>query len=143
MTTSAAQTLTPLPHALPRCPNSRIVLFALRRIGAHGLYDAHAAHTFFSAFGERFPRPLMLLRALMADMATTAAGPIPIAPCCCARMTHAEQAMTTVLARVETAPETARLLLADLLGTRRIDGVMASAMAVAAAFTDEGRPIGA
>lgn len=143
MTMSAAQTLTPLPHALPHCPNSRIALFALRRIGAHGLYDAHAAHAFFSAFGERFPRPLMLLRTLMADMATSAAGPIAIAPCCCARMTHAEQALTTVLARAETAPEAARLLLADLLGTRRVDGVMASAMAVAGAFADEGRPIAA
>ena len=49
--------------------------------------------------------------------------------------------MLSVLARVETAPETARYLMADLLGVRRIDGVLASAAAVAAAFADEGRPI--
>ncbi len=49
--------------------------------------------------------------------------------------------MLSILARIETAPETARLLMADLLGVRRVDGVLASAAAVAAAFADEGRPI--
>ena len=57
------------------------------------------------------------------------------------RMTAAESAVLTVLARAETAPDTARLLLADLLGIRRIDGVLASATALAAAFADAGRPI--
>lgn len=56
-------------------------------------------------------------------------------------MTAAEQALVAILALVETAPEGARLLLADLLSTRRVDGVLASAAAVAACFADEGRPI--
>lgn len=133
--------LAPLPHHLPVCPNTRLILVAIRRMGAHGLADARAAHLFIAAFGEGFRRPLILMRALMADLAAAAADTIAIAPCCCARMTAAEQALVAILARVETAPEGARLLLADLLSTRRVDGVLASAAAVAACFADEGRPI--
>ena len=134
-------TIAALPYALPACPNARIVLFALRRRGAQGLHDARASHALFTAFGQDFRRPLVLMRALMADLAGTAAGTIAIAPCCCARMTAAEKTMLTVLARVETAPETARLLLGDLLGVRRVDSVLASVAAVATAFADDGRPI--
>ncbi|TXC71013.1 hypothetical protein FSB78_08660 [Sphingomonas ginsenosidivorax] len=130
-----------LPHALPTCPNARVALFAMRRMGAYGLADAQAAHLLFSAFGQGFRRPLVLLRALMADLASASSGTIAIAPCCCARMTSAESAMLTILARVETAPEVARYLMADLLGIRRIDGVLTSAAAVAMAFADEGRPV--
>jgi hypothetical protein len=130
-----------LPHALPACPNTRLALFAMRRIGAHGLMDAHAANAMLNGFGESFRRPLVLMRALMADLATMANGPIAIAPCCCMRMTAAESAVLTALARAETAPDAAHLLLADLLGIRRADGVLASASAVAAAFADAGRPI--
>jgi hypothetical protein len=130
-----------LPHALPTCPNTRLALFAMRRIGAHGLMDAHAANAMLNGFGESFRRPLVLMRALMAELATTANGPIAIAPCCCVRMTAAESAVLTALARAETAPDTAHLLLADLLGIRRADGVLASTTALAMAFADAGRPI--
>lgn len=130
-----------LPHMLPACPHARIALFAVRRMGAHGLADARAAHTLFTVFGQDFRRPLVLMRALMADLATHATGQIAIAPCCCGRMTAAEAALMTILAQMEVAPEKARFLMADLLGVRRIDGVLASAAAVSAAFADEGRPI--
>ena len=145
MTTAPNQittnTATALPHSLPPCRNARVALFAIRRMGAHGLADAHVAHAFVNGFGESFRRPLVLMRALMADLAANSACPISIAPCCCARMTPAESALLTVLTRAETDPEIARFLLADLLGTRRIDGVLASATAVAQSFADAGRPI--
>lgn len=141
MTISPAATLTALPHLLPGDADSRIALFAIRRMGAHGLADARAAHALFTAFGENFRRPLTLMRVLMADLAASSAVPIAIAPCCCPRMTAGERALLAILARVETAPESARLLLRDLLGQRRVDGVLASAAAVAAAFADEGRPV--
>ncbi|HEX8486224.1 DUF6628 family protein [Sphingomonas sp.] len=130
-----------LPHALPADPAARIALFAIRRMGAHGLADARAAQAIFYAFRRNFRRPLVLLRALMADLAASAAGTIAIAPCCCARMTSAEAALLAILARVETQPDSAHVLLSDLLGTRRTDGVLASAAAVATAFADAGRPI--
>ena len=61
--THATTTLAALPHTLPACPNARVALFAFRRMGAHGLADARAAHALFTAFGESFRRPLMLVRA--------------------------------------------------------------------------------
>jgi hypothetical protein len=130
-----------LPQLLPACPNARLALFAFRRMGAHGLADARASHAMISAFGQDFRRPLTLLRAFMADMSASAAGTVSIAPCCCARMTAAEGALIRILAGAECRPDQAELLLADLLGTRRVGGVLASAAAVAAAFADAGRPI--
>ena len=132
---------TALPHVLPACPHARIALFAIRRMGAHGLADARAAHTLFTVFGQDFRRPLILMRTLMADLASHASGQIAIAPCYCARMTVAEAALMTILAQMEMAPGKAHFLMSDLLGVRRVDGVLASAAAVSAAFADEGRPI--
>lgn len=143
MTDATATTATLLPNALPLDANARLALFAFRRMGAHGLADAHAAQAMFTAFGAQFRRPLLLMRAMMADLAASATCSISIAPCCCPWATASETAFLSVLARAETSPEMARLLLADLLGQRRIDGVLASATAVAAAFADGGRPISA
>lgn len=139
--TDALTTISTLPHAMPASPGARLALFAFRRLGAHGLDDAVAAHAMLTAFGQGFRRPLVLMRAMMADLAASAVAPIAIAPCCCVRATHAEHAMLTVLARAETAPDSARLLLADLLGVRHADGVFACVMAVTTAFADAGRPI--
>ncbi len=133
---------TPFTRPLPCCQNARVALVAMRRMGAHGLADAAAAHLMFMAFGPAFRRPLLLLRTLVADLAANARGTIAIAPCCCTRMTAAETALVTVLARNERDPETARLLMADLLGHRAVDGVLAAAAAVGASFADAGRPIG-
>ena len=130
-----------LPAALPADPAARLILFGFRRMGAHGLDDARAAHAFVSAFGEGFRRPLTLMRAFMADCAGAATAPIAIAPCCCVRATPAELAVVSALARVETRPDSARLLIGDLLCVRRPDGVVASAAALAAAFADAGQPI--
>lgn len=141
MTNSPAATLTALPHMLPPSADARIALFVIRRMGAHGLNDARAAHAMFTAFGEAFRRPLTLMRVLMAELAANSAVPISIAPCCCARMTAAESALLSVLARIESAPHCARLLLQDVIGQRQVEGVLASAAAVAVAFADEGRPI--
>lgn len=132
----------PFTRPLPDCQNARIALIAMRRMGTHGLTDAAAAHLLFIAFGPCFRRPLVLLRALMADLAANARGTIAIAPCCCTRMTGAETSLVAVLARSEREPEAARLLMADLLGHRAIDGTLATATAVSVAFADGGRPIG-
>lgn len=130
-----------LPHRLPRHADARLALYVIRRMGAHGLGDARAAAALIAAFGPAFRRPLVLMRTLMTDIAGGATAPIAIAPCCCGRMTSAEAALVAILARAETAPDAARLLLADLLGTRAVDGVFASVAATAAAFADAGRPV--
>lgn len=130
-----------LQGPLPSDPNARLLLFAFRRMGAHGLHDAAASATLMQAFGGGFRRPLVLMRAMMADLAHAATCPITIAPCCCARMTGSETTVLTILARAETAPDSARLLLGDLIGVRRPDGVLASITLLAQAFADAGRPI--
>lgn len=140
--TAAPSIVHTLPHVMPACANARVALFAIRRIGAHGLSDAPAANALLNTFGLGFRRPLVLLRAFMHEMAASATMPIQIAPCCCRRMTPAESALLTVLARAETAPDTANLLLADLLGLRRPDAILATATAITRAFADAGRPIG-
>jgi hypothetical protein len=131
-----------LPHTLPTLPGDRLMLLAIRRMGAHGLADAHIANSFVAAFGSGFRRPLVLARSFMAELAATATATIAIAPCCCARMTGAEASLLTAIGHSERRPELARLLLADVLAERRADSIVASAAALSAAFADSGIPLG-
>ena len=130
-----------LPGAIPHDPIRRLALTAIRRLGAHGLDDVGTAQAFLGVLGEQYRRPLTLMRCFLADVATSAGGPIAIAPCCCPRATADEATLLAVLDRALDRPEAARLLLGDLLGTRRPDAALASAAAVATAFSDAGRPL--
>jgi hypothetical protein len=142
MTALPAPAPAMLPHPLPEAVGDRLLLLAIRRMGAHGLADAAVAQRYVSAFGQGFRRPLVLARAFMAELAATATTTIAIAPCCCQRMTGAESAILTAIGQAERRPETARLLLADVLAQRRADAIVASAAALSAAFADAGLPIG-
>ncbi len=130
-----------LPHGWPSHEDRLLLLYGIRRTGAHGLHDAAAAHAYMTAFGREFRRPLLLLRALMAEVSKTSANPIQIAPCCCPRMTSGEAALVDVLGSVETHPERAELLLRDLLGVRHAGGLVATAHLLSLAFRDGGRPL--
>lgn len=132
---------TALPHLQPRNEALRLMLFAIRRTGANGLTDAAVAHAFITAFGNHFRRPLVLLRALMAESSTAAARPITIAPWCCRRMTADERVLLDVLGSATTKPERAQLLLADLLGRREAESVFATACLLAIAFAESGLPL--
>src|SRR5881628_304358 len=79
-----------LPHAAPAHPYRRLLLFAVRRMAAGGIADAHAAYALFTGFGLGYRRPLILLRALMAEVSRVSAAQLKVAPCCCARMTRDE-----------------------------------------------------
>jgi hypothetical protein len=139
---AATSTLTTaLPALQSDDPGARLLLFGIRQMGAHGLNDACAAHSFVTAFGKGFQRPLLLLRALMAEMSAASARPIQIAPWCCARMTAAEAGILTVIGRVRTSPEAAALLLADLTGLRDAASLLTTAHALSNAFADMGLPI--
>jgi len=120
----------------------RLVLFAIRQMGANGLEDASAAHAVITAFGKDFRRPLVLLRALMLELSAASARPIQIAPWCCCRMTPSEGALLTVLGKSLSSDDAAHLLLADLMGVREAGGVLATATALAVAFADGGLPLG-
>ncbi|RYY47298.1 MAG: hypothetical protein EOP59_01430 [Sphingomonadales bacterium] len=133
---------TALPRLQPEDAGARLLLFGVRQMGMHGLHDACAAHSFVTAFGKDFQRPLILLRALMQEVSAVSAGPIQIAPWCCPRMTGAEAALLEVIGRVRTNPQSAALLLADMLGVREATGVLVTAHALANAFADLALPIG-
>lgn len=130
-----------LPALQPEHPGARLLLFGIRQMGGHGLNDACAAHAFVTAFGKGFRKPLVLLRALMADMAALSHGPIQIAPWCCPRMTGSEAALLAALARVRTNRKAATMLLSDLLGVREVAGVAATARVLAQSFADLGLPL--
>ncbi|NML05295.1 DUF6628 family protein [Sphingomonas sp. G-3-2-10] len=138
----ASSTLTAaLPAVQSDDPGARLMLFGIRQMGAHGLNDACAAHAFVTAFGRGFQRPLVLLRALMAEMSAASARPVQIAPWCCPRMTAAESALLSALGRVRTNPQAASLLLGDLLGLRDPGGIVATTHALSNAFADMGLPL--
>lgn len=130
-----------LPHVAPDCPYTRLLLFAMRRMAAGGINDAHAAHALLGGFGLNFRRPLILLRAMMAEISRVSARKLTVAPCCCARMTDDEARMLAIVAGANSTPTGAALMLGDLLGIRSSLGVLTSAQAVNVAFADLGMPL--
>ena len=88
MTQPGGASLLPLP--LPGDQIERSVLFAVRRMAAHGVRDVSAAWLILDLFSTGFRRPLVLLRAFMLELAHAATGPIQVAPCCAPRMTAHE-----------------------------------------------------
>ncbi len=130
-----------LPAAAPACQNQQLLLFAVRRIASSGLNDAHATHAFFTAFGRSFRRPLVLLRALMAEMSRVSNAKIMVAPCCCSRMTDAEAVLMMAIADSMRRPRDAHRRLCAMLQVDDCLGALSSAQAVALAFEDTGKPL--
>lgn len=139
MREASPQTL--LPHAAPASPYRRLLLFAIRRMAAGGIADAHAAHAIFTGFGLGYRRPLVLMRALMAELSRVSTAKLTVAPCCCPRMTCDEAMLVDLIAEAPTRPEAVHLALNGLLHARTCLGVLVSAQAVAAAFHDLGMPL--
>lgn len=88
MTMPGGACLLPLP--LPDGRIERSVLFAVRRMAAHGVRDVSATWLILDLLSTGFRRPLVLLRAFMLELAHAATGPIRMAPCCAPRMTEHE-----------------------------------------------------
>ena len=137
----AASTARLLPHSAPDESGARLLLLSVRRIGVGGLNDAQAASQMIGAFGLSFRRPLILVRALMAEMARASQRSIMIAPSCCCRMTIAESMLLRAVAIANSDPRGAHDSLCSLCGIDSAIGVLSSAQAVAQAFADLGRPI--
>ena len=130
-----------LPHAAPASPYRRLLLFSIRRMAAAGIGDAHAAHAIFTGFGLGYRRPLVLLRALMAELSRVSTARLTVAPCCCPRMTRDEAMLLDLITEAPTRPEQVHSALSGLLHVRSCLGALSSAEAVAAAFTDLGMPL--
>lgn len=136
-----AALLCRLPAPIPDDRVARLCLLAIRRLGTHGLHDEQIVHHLTEAFGSNAGRPLVALKVMMAEISAAASTPLLIAPCCCRRATGAELALLDVITRTDSDPASAQLLLADLLGNRRVDAAMQSVLLVARAFADAGRPL--
>jgi hypothetical protein len=129
-----------LPAPLPTDEASRLLLFAIRRMAVAGLDDAHAQHAFFSRFGLRYRRPLVLLRALMLELSRCAQQAIHVAPPCCPRMTQGEITLIDVVCSSTSDPRNAHAALCHVAGTSHSLGPLTSAQAVHEAFLDAGLP---
>ncbi|WP_380876908.1 DUF6628 family protein [Sphingomonas sp. DBB INV C78] len=130
-----------LPHAAPATESARLLLFTMRRVAAHGLDDAHAAHAMLCAFGMSFRRPLVLLRALMAEASRVSSRRILVAPCCCPRMTDAEANLIGAVAIARRDAHGAHAMLNGILGVNDCLGALSSAQALGQAFEDLGKPL--
>jgi hypothetical protein len=130
-----------LPHAAPDITGTRLFLQAVRRMGVGGLNDAHAANMMIGAFGMSFRRPLVLVRALMAELARASTCSIMIAPSCCCRMTLGESMLVQAVSIAQDDPHEAHGVLRRLCMIDQGIGILSSAQAVALAFGDLGRPI--
>lgn len=132
-----------LPEPLPTCANRRVLLYVFRRIAAHGLNDAQAAHAMLTVFGRSYRRPLILLRAFAAELSRVSSRRLMIAPCCCPRLTRAESALIDLVAAANLDPRGTHDAMAGMLGVRECVGALGSAQAVQQAFADLGRPLDA
>ena len=75
---------------LPARRQQALALVLVRRIAGHGLHDARATLLALDAAGGEFRKLLVLVRALVVDLARTSKRRIKLAPCCATGMTRDE-----------------------------------------------------
>ena len=131
----------PLPFAAPMIGTNQLLLYVIRRMGAHGLHDAAATNALLGVFGMNYRRPMIMLRAFMAETARGAEKKILIAACCCARMTIDEARLIEAIATSLDDPRGASLLLRQTMGCDQDVGALSAAQAVCTAFEDLGRTL--
>ncbi len=130
-----------LVASVPDCPYQRLALYAVRRMAVGGIGDALAAQALITGFGVDFRRPLTLMRAFMTELARASTRTIAVAPCCCPRVTAAEDTILAALCLAGDDPAGADARLAELLGLESCVGVTEHARALAAGFADNGMPL--
>lgn len=125
-----------LPLPLPDGRLERAVLFAVRRMAAHGLRDVGAAWLMLDLYSTGFRRPLVLLRAFMLELAHAAQAPIRFAPCCALRMTRDEGLIMHVLGIARGDLDGAEQALAELTGTASVFEPLSAAAVFGRALSD-------
>ncbi|MFD1950696.1 DUF6628 family protein [Sphingomonas arantia] len=131
-----------LPHAMPAASADRLLLFAIRRMAQGGIDDAYAANAMLTHFGHGFRRPLVLLRAMMAEVSRVSARSLMVAPCCCPRTTADEHGLLTAIAEAGGDPRAGHDRLARHIGVRHCHVAGETARALAESFCDLGHPLG-
>ncbi len=127
-----------LPRPIPGGYGNRLFLFVLRRMASAGVNDANAM---LGAFGRSYRRPLVLMRAMMLELARASSRKILVAPCCCARMTADEALMMEATGEALRDPDSAYEQVSALLGNDHALGALTCLQAVAQAHADLGRPL--
>ncbi|QGP80793.1 DUF6628 family protein [Sphingobium sp. CAP-1] len=130
-----------LPRPIPGGYGNRLFLFVMRRMATAGVNDAHAANAMLGAFGRSYRRPLVLMRAMMLELARASSRKILVAPCCCARMTADEGLMMQATGEALRDPNAAYDRVSELLGNDHALGALTCLQAVAQAHADLGRPL--
>ncbi|MFD1103761.1 DUF6628 family protein [Sphingobium olei] len=130
-----------LPRPMPGGYGNRLFLFVMRRMASSGVNDAHAANAMLGAFGRSYRRPLILMRAMMLELARVSSRKILVAPCCCARMTADEGLLMQAAGIALRDPNSAYEQVSALLGNDHALGALTCLQAVAQAHADLGRPL--
>ena len=130
-----------LPRSMPTGYGHRLFLFVMRRMASAGVNDAHAANAMLGAFGRSYRRPLVLMRAMMLELARASSRRIMVAPCCCARMTADEAMIMEATGLALRDPNQAYDQVSALLGNDHALGALTCLQAVAQAHSDLGRPL--
>lgn len=130
-----------LPVPLPEDEDLRLVLRIMRRMATHGLRDAQATLMAIDGFGKDFRRPLVLLRAFIAELAQASRRRITVAPSCALRMTADESRLVGALATASHEPDRSRAHLRLLTDRPDVCHPLSAALAIASALGDLGRPL--
>ena len=130
-----------LSRTVPGGYGNRLFLYVVRRMASAGVNDAHAANAMLGAFGRSYRRPLILMRAMMLELARSATRKILVAPCCCARMTADEAMLMQAVGEALQTPPAAYDQISTLLGSGDALAALTCLQAVAQAHGDLGRPL--
>lgn len=126
--------------ALLHPSSDRLFLTIARRMAIFGIDDAQCVSTLLTHFGRNYRRPLVLMRALMLEIARTSQRKIMLAPPCCGRITGDEGIMLHALQRDETETLVCHADASKLLGRDDALGATTCFQAVSQAFADLGHP---
>jgi hypothetical protein len=117
-----------LPLPLPEGHDTRTVLFAIRRMAAHGIRDVSAAWLMIDLYSTSFRRPLVLLRAFMLELAQVSRRTIRMAPCCAPRMTRDEGLLIETLVLASFDEAAAGAALSELTHSQLINEPLSAAV---------------
>ena len=113
-------------------------LRVIRLMAIGGVNDARAASMLLNQFGRNHRRPLVLMRAMMLELARTSRRQIKLAPPCCRRITRDEAHILSALGRREDEFNACHYDACALLARDDALGATTCFQAVSACFADLG-----
>jgi hypothetical protein len=125
-------------------PTRLFLLRIIRLMAVGGINDARATAMLLAQFGRNHRRALVLIRAMMLEIARISNRTILLAPPCCGRITRDEALLLSALGRDEAEFSACHGDACALLGHEDSPGYALGAatcfQAVSACFADMGAP---